>query len=146
MPSGGARRVAERGGQPDKDQQEQDEGHGNERREEERRERENEGLRARLDRLSNALDAQGEADKASDAAKTGRDGGTPGAMGNAMVLAFRVLSEFVAAVIVGAVIGWGIDRVAGTTPAFLVTFLLMGAAAGIWNVYRIAIKPPDSEG
>jgi hypothetical protein len=47
--------VAERGGQPDKDQQEQDEGHGNERREEERRERENEGLRARLDRLSNAL-------------------------------------------------------------------------------------------
>ena len=55
MPSGGARRVAERGGQPDKDQQEQDEGHGNERREEERRERENEGLRARLDRLSNAL-------------------------------------------------------------------------------------------
>ena len=60
MPSGGARRVAERGGQPDKDQQEQDEGHGNERREEERRERENEDLRARLDRLSNALDAQGE--------------------------------------------------------------------------------------
>jgi hypothetical protein len=55
MPSGGARRVAERGGQPDKDQQEHDEGHGNERREEERRERENEGLRARLDRLSNAL-------------------------------------------------------------------------------------------
>ena len=50
MPSGGARRVAERGGQPDKDQREQDE-----RREDERRERENEGLRARLDRLSNAL-------------------------------------------------------------------------------------------
>jgi hypothetical protein len=31
MPSGGARRVAERGGQPDKDQQEQDEGHEEER-------------------------------------------------------------------------------------------------------------------
>jgi ATP synthase protein I len=145
MPSGGARRVAERGGQPDKDQQEQDEGHGNERREEERRERENEDLRARLDRLANALDAQGEADKASDAAKTGRDGGSPASMGNAMGLAFRVLSEFVAAVIVGALIGWGIDRLAGTTPAFLVTFLLMGAAAGFWNVYRIAIKPPGSE-
>jgi ATP synthase protein I len=138
--------MAERGGQLDKDQREQDERHGNERREEERRERENEGLRARLDRLSNALDAQGEADKVSDAAKTRRDGGSPASMGNAMGLAFRVLSEFVAAVIVGAVIGWGIDRASGTTPAFLVVFLLMGAAAGIWNVYRIAIKPPDSEG
>ena len=63
-----------------------------------------------------------------------------------MGLAFRVLSEFVAAVIVGAFIGWWIDRVAGTTPAFVITFLLMGAAAGFWNVYRIAIKPPGSEG
>jgi ATP synthase protein I len=146
MPSGGARRVAERGGQPDKDQREQDEGHGNERRQDERRKRENEGLRARLDSLSNALDAQGEADKASDAAKTGRDGGSPASMGNAMGLAFRALSEFVSAVLVGALIGWWIDRAAGTTPAFLVVFLLMGAAAGFWNVYRIAIKLPDSEG
>ena len=39
-----------------------------------------------------------------------------------MGLAFRVLSEFVAAVIVGAFIGWWIDRVAGTTPAFVVVF------------------------
>ena len=63
-----------------------------------------------------------------------------------MGLAVRVLSEFVAAVIVGAVIGWGIDRVAGTSPAFLIVFLLMGAAAGFWNVYRIAMKPPGAEG
>ncbi len=59
--------MAERGGQPDKDQREQEERRGDELREEESRERENEGLRARLDKLSNALDAQGEADKASDA-------------------------------------------------------------------------------
>lgn len=138
--------MVERGGQPDKDRREQDEGHGNERREEESRERENEALRARLDKLSDALDAQGEMDKASDAAKQGQGGASPGAVGNAMGLAFRVVSEFVAAVIVGAFIGWGIDRLAGTTPAFLVVFLLMGAAAGFWNVYRIAIKPPGPEG
>ena len=146
MPSGGARRVAERGGQPDKDQQEQDEGHGDEGREEERRDRENEGLRARLDRLSNALDVQQrDAGTSSGASGLGQDGGSPASMGNAMGLAFRVLSEFVAAVIVGAFIGWWIDRLAGTTPAFLVTFLLMGAAAGFWNVYRIAMKPPGSK-
>ncbi|MGI8570560.1 MAG: AtpZ/AtpI family protein [Methylocella sp.] len=139
--------MAERGGRPDKDHREQDERRGNERREEESRERENEGLRARLDKLSNALDAQRGAGTSSDVAKQGQGAGpSPASMGNAMGLAFRVLSEFVAAVIVGAVIGWWIDRVAGTTPAFLVTFLLMGAAAGFWNVYRIAIKPPDSEG
>jgi len=140
--------VAERGEQQDKNQREQDERRG-EPSEDESRERENEGLRARLDKLSNALDAQqGDARMSSGASGLGQEGAgpSPGSMGNAMGLAFRVLSEFVAAVIVGAFIGWWIDRLAGTTPAFLVTFLLMGAAAGFWNVYRIAIKPPGSGG
>jgi ATP synthase protein I len=134
--------VQERGGRQDKDQREQAVRHGDE-----SRERENEALRARLDKLSNALDAQRRDAHKSLGARLGQDGASPSAsMGNAMGLAFRVLSEFVAAVIVGAFIGWWIDRAAGTTPAFLITFLLMGAAAGFWNVYRIAIKPPGSEG
>jgi ATP synthase protein I len=137
MTRGGARRVAERGGQQDKDQQA-------ERRGDESRERENEGLRARLDKLSDALDAQRTADESAGARRV-QDGLSPGSMGNAMGLAFRVLSEFVASVIVGAFIGWWIDRVVGTTPAFLVIFLLLGAAAGFWNVYRIAIKPPGPD-
>ena len=141
--------MAERGGKPDKDQRVQAERRGDEPSEDESRERENAGLRARLDKLSNALDArQRDARKSSGASGLGQDGAgpSPGSIGNAMSLAFRVLSEFVAPVIVGAFIGWWIDRLAGTTPAFLVTFLLMGAAAGFWNVYRIAIKPPSSEG
>jgi ATP synthase protein I len=141
--------VAERGGQPDKEQREQDERRGDVPSEDESRERENEGLRARLDKLSSALEAQQrDGRKSSGASGLGQDGAGPfpGSIGNAMSLAFRVLSEFVAAVIVGAFIGWWIDRVAGTTPAFLVTFLLMGAAAGFWNVYRIGMKPPDSSG
>jgi ATP synthase protein I len=141
--------VAERGGQPDKDQREQAERREDEPNGNESRERETEGLRARLDKLSNALDAQQrDGRKSSGANGLGQDGAgpSPGSMGNAMGLAFRVLSEFVAAVIVGAFIGWWIDRVAGTTPAFLVTLLLMGAAAGFWNVYRIGMKPPDSSG
>src|ERR1700730_1192090 len=139
----GARRVAERGGQQDKDQLEQAERHGDE-----SRERENEGLRARLDKLSKALDAQQRnARKSSGASGLGQDGAGPahGSIGNAMGLAFRVLSEFVAAVMCRAFIGWWIDRLAGTTPAFLITFLLMGAAAGFLHRYRIAIPPLDSE-
>jgi ATP synthase protein I len=139
--------VAERDGQPEQDQRVQNERRGDEPSEDERRERENEGLRARLDKLSNALDAQQRGGrKSSGASGLGQDAPSPGSIGNAMSLAFRVLSEFVAAVIVGAFIGWWIDRLAGTTPAFLITFLLMGAAAGFWNVYRIAITPPGSEG
>ena len=138
--------MAERGGQPDKDQRVQDERRGDERREDEGRERESEGLRARLDKLSDALDAQQRDARKFSGARLGQDAHSPASMGNAMGLAFRALSEFVAAVVVGAFIGWWIDRVAGTTPAFLVTFLLMGAAAGFWNVYRMAIKPPGSEG
>ncbi len=130
--------MAERGGQPDKDQRP-------ERRDDESREPENEALRARLDKLSDALAAQ-QRDTSPGARGLGQDAPSPASMGNAMGLAFRVLSEFVAAVIVGAFIGWWIDRVAGTSPAFLITILLMGAAAGFWNVYRIAMKPPGPEG
>jgi ATP synthase protein I len=144
--SDGARPVAERGGRQDKDRQQQEK-QDQENRLDARGEGGNDGLRARLDSLSKALDAQRDAARSSDAARRGQDGNgaSPGSIGNAMGLAFRVLSEFVSAVIVGAVIGWGIDVAAGTSPAFLVVFLLMGAAAGFWNVYRIAMNPPGSE-
>ncbi|MGH6794400.1 MAG: AtpZ/AtpI family protein [Methylocella sp.] len=139
--------MAERDERPDKDQREQDERHGNGRRDEASRERENERLRERLDKLSSALDAQQRhARQSSGASGLGQDGGSATSIGNAIGLAFRVVSEFVAAVIAGAFIGWWIDRVAGTTPVFLALFLLAGAAAGFWNVYRIAMKPPDREG
>ena len=138
--------MAERGGRQDDHRRHGQRTPEQEQRPEGSRERDDEGLRARLDNLSNALDAQAEADKAADAAKREQTRVSPGAIGNAMGLAVRVLSEFVAAVLVGAVIGWWIDRAAGTTPAFLIVFLLLGAAAGFWNVYRIAMKPPNSEG
>jgi ATP synthase protein I len=146
MSVGGARLVAGRSGQPDKNQQEQDKRGGNEPSEDVSRESETEGLRARLDKLSNALDAQQRDARKSLSARNRQGGPSPASMGNAMGLALRVLSEFVAAVMVGGFIGWWIDRLAGASPAFLVTFLLMGAAAGFWNVYRIAMKPPGTEG
>ena len=136
--------MTERGRRQDQNRQQQKP--EQERRLDESRERDDEGLRARLDKLSNALDAQREAAKSSDAIKSEQDGASTRATATAMALAIRILSEFVAAVIVGAGIGWGIDRAAGTSPAFLIIFLLMGAAAGFWNVYRIAMKPPGSEG
>jgi ATP synthase protein I len=50
--------------------------------------------------------------------------------------AFRMASEFVAGVLVGAALGWGVDRLFGTSPWGLIGFLLLGFAAGVLNVVR----------
>ena len=90
-------------------------------------------LRARLNRLSAEL--------------KGRPAPTPtpeqkperkaDAAGSAMSLGLRAGSEFVSAVIIGLGIGWVLDRVLHTNPAFLIVFFLIGVAAGIWNVIRL---------
>jgi ATP synthase protein I len=94
-------------------------------------------LKARLDELSEALDAHDEAQEAGRAAS----GLEAGSIGSAMSLGFRVLAEFVAAIVVGALIGWQIDAWTGTAPLFLLIFLLLGTTTGFVNVYRIATKP-----
>jgi len=50
--------------------------------------------------------------------------------------AVKLASEFLAAVIVGVVLGLGFDQITGLTPWGLVVFLLLGFAAGIVNMLR----------
>ena len=52
-------------------------------------------------------------------------------------LAFRIGTEIVVAVAVGGSIGFLIDTWLDTRPWFLIVFLLLGNAAGLWNVFRI---------
>ncbi len=62
--------------------------------------------------------------------------------------AFKIGVEMVAGVVVGGVIGWYLDQLMGTGPAFLIVFLLMGAAAGVYNSVRSAQRmqiPSDAE-
>lgn len=98
--------------------------------------REAAALRSRLERLSADLGA------AKDAPASDDDGpaSQAGSFGTAMSLGFRVLAEFVSAVAVGALLGWQIDKWVGTSPVLLIVFLLLGTAAGFWNVYRIAVN------
>ncbi|MEM6381199.1 MAG: AtpZ/AtpI family protein [Pseudomonadota bacterium] len=51
-------------------------------------------------------------------------------------MAMRVSSDFIAAVFVGGLLGWGLDEVAGTGPFGLIVLLLLGFAAGVLNVMR----------
>ena len=52
--------------------------------------------------------------------------------------AMKLSSEFIAGIIVGALIGWFVDRYAGTSPWGLIVFLLLGFGAGTLNVLRSA--------
>jgi ATP synthase protein I len=138
--------VGQGGNGPEQDPQQNGELPGQNRRASGGRERGDDVLKARLDRLSDALAAQQASAAQSSARGQGPHGVTsPGGLGSVLSLAFRVLSEFVAAVMVGTALGWGVDRFFGTSPIFLILFLLMGAAAGFWNVFRLGSKSPDRE-
>src|SRR5438445_2763288 len=52
--------------------------------------------------------------------------------------AVKLSSEFIAGVVVGAGIGWIIDRMAGTSPWGLFAYLLLGLGADLVNVMRSA--------
>jgi ATP synthase protein I len=51
-------------------------------------------------------------------------------------MAFAIAAELVGGVVGGAGIGWLIDRWLGSAPGGLIAFFFLGAAAGMWNVYR----------
>jgi len=66
------------------------------------------------------------------------DGGNGAARASAMALGFRLSSELVAGIIVGAGIGWGFDRLLSTSPFGFIVFTLLGFVAGVVNVVRSA--------
>ena len=93
-------------------------------------------LQERLQKLSRDLGKAESRDPSS-----GAGSGPSEEMLQARAKGFRILGEFVAAIIAGLVIGYAIDRVAGTGPAFLIVFLILGTAAGFYNIYRAAAPP-----
>jgi ATP synthase protein I len=71
---------------------------------------------------------------------------------SAIARGFRLSVELVAGVLLGAAIGWLIDRGLGISPWGMIVFLLLGFAAGVLNVMRAAgvlpanrISPPGSK-
>lgn len=53
-------------------------------------------------------------------------------------LAWRMVIELVAGLAIGFGIGYGLDGLFGTTPIFLVLFILFGLAAGVLTMMRSA--------
>jgi len=93
-------------------------------------------LSARLKSLGQRLDQVGKPEFGR-AAETG-PASRPAADHAAFARGFRLSSELVAGVLVGAGIGWLIDRGLGTLPWGMFVFALLGFAAGVLNVMRSA--------
>ena len=72
----------------------------------------------------------------------GTESGDRAARASAMALGFRLSSELIAGVVVGAAIGWGFDRLLSTSPFGFIVFLLLGFIAGVVNVVRTAGAGP----
>lgn len=53
-------------------------------------------------------------------------------------MAWRMVTELVAGLLIGFGMGWGLDRLLGTTPLFLVLFIGFGLAAGVKTMMRTA--------
>jgi ATP synthase protein I len=91
-------------------------------------------LSARLQRLNEGLgQARDRAGLPSDSAGADRQ-----ATASGYARGFRLSSELVAGVLVGAGLGWLIDRWLSVSPWGLIVFLLLGFAAGVLNVMRSA--------
>jgi ATP synthase protein I len=90
-------------------------------------------LEDRLKRLDAELAEKRRTDGAEEAAETRAAESRTG-----YAVAMKLSSEFVAAVIVGALLGYLLDHFAGTGPWGMIALLLLGFGAGVLNVMRAA--------
>lgn len=57
-------------------------------------------------------------------------------------LGSRVLSYLIGGLLGGALIGWVLDRLLGTSPWLLLIMLALGTAAGFWNIIKLSSQRP----
>ncbi|MEQ1696087.1 MAG: AtpZ/AtpI family protein [Hyphomicrobiaceae bacterium] len=95
---------------------------------------EREAFKQRADELGKRLDAA--KSHSTSLPKANPSPSSNAANGNAMGKALRISTELVGGVIVGAGLGWLIDKALGTFPAFFIVLFLLGAAAGMVNIVR----------
>jgi ATP synthase protein I len=88
-------------------------------------------------RLSDLDERLAAAEKATRSSSGGAGSGGA-ADASSLAGALRLAGEFVAGVVVGSLLGWGVDYALGTSPWGLIVLLLLGFAAGVMNVMRAA--------
>ena len=106
------------------------------------RDAEDAALSARLKQLGERLDTLMPPVRDREGEGGSQVSADPSGYGRAM----RLSSEFIGGIVAGALIGWLVDQLAGTSPWGLIVFILLGFAAGTLNLLRSAerLYPPDS--
>ena len=94
-------------------------------------------LHERLEKLSGAIEKK-RLESAETVKRDAEQSAIGGETGKAMGQGFRMLAELVSGVLVGAIIGWQLDQWSGMSPLFLIVFLILGVAAGFWNMMKSA--------
>ena len=59
---------------------------------------------------------------------------------SALGLGLKLATDFVVTIIVGCLIGLGIDKLFETKPTFFLIFLFLGIAGAFLNIYRTVLK------
>ena len=60
----------------------------------------------------------------------------PAAPSGHINIAYRLSTEFVASVFVGAALGWGFDTLTGLKPVGILLFSVLGVAAAFYSIFR----------
>jgi len=89
-------------------------------------------LARRLRNLDRQLDDERAAEQQAQAPR-GMAASMPG-----MARALRLAADFIAGIVLGVIVGWGFDRLLGTSPWGLIVWTLVGFVAGTLNMMRSA--------
>ncbi len=92
---------------------------------------------ARMDSLEERI-RRAQADEAVRTGQTRKGADANYRLGN------QVLSYLIGGPLGGALIGWVLDRLFGTSPWLLLIMLFLGMAAGFWNIIKISNRRPGS--
>jgi len=88
--------------------------------------------------LSARLQSLGERLARKKAGRETEAGAPPSSNTAGIALGLRLSTELIAGVVVGAAIGWLLDRWLGISPWGFIVFLLLGFVAGLLNMLRSA--------
>lgn len=81
--------------------------------------------------------------KAASGAEKARTGTAPAKPAKGYNQGSRVLTELIAGPAGGALLGWFLDRLFGTSPWLLLVMLFLGFGVAIRNIYRISKARPE---
>jgi ATP synthase protein I len=98
-------------------------------------------LRSRLDALKADLGEAIASEQAEAQSKRSQE-----KSGGALGIGMRAGSELMAGVLVGCGVGYVLDRQFEVSPLFLIIFMMVGTAAGFWNIYRLGLRGSNRQG